>query len=246
MSRTAPTLRPNAAAVVRCRVESGGEALGRHSDFPGLPPTAVAQALSRLARAGEIERLSRGVYYRGRTTPFGPSRPDPVAVRGLAAGKATFHPAGLAAAALLGLTTQAGRREDVATAAGSLPRRLLGVDVAVRTRRPAAWNGLTSDEAAIFDFLRSRGRTGELDPAATFRRFEELLRVKGRARRLVAAAASEPPRVHAMLGAILERARLDVSLQRRLHGSLNPLSRFDFGVFSSLPTAAAWQATAKR
>ena len=35
-------------------------------------------ALSRLARDGTLQRLSKGVYYRARPTALGPSRPDPV------------------------------------------------------------------------------------------------------------------------------------------------------------------------
>ena len=60
--------------MVRQRIERGGERLWRLQDFRDLPFTAVAQALSRLTRKGMIERLSKGVYYRTRDTPFGKSR----------------------------------------------------------------------------------------------------------------------------------------------------------------------------
>ena len=54
-------------------------------DFRDFPFTAVAQALSRMARDGMIERLSKGVYYRNRQTSLGKSRPNPAAIQKLAA-----------------------------------------------------------------------------------------------------------------------------------------------------------------
>ncbi len=65
----APTAR--VATAVRLRIERGGEKLWRLEDFRDLPFAAVAQALSRMARAGAIERLSKGTYYRTRDTAFG-------------------------------------------------------------------------------------------------------------------------------------------------------------------------------
>jgi hypothetical protein len=59
------------ATAVRLRIERGGERLWRLEDFRDLPFPAVAQALSRMARAGTIERLSKGTYYRSRETAFG-------------------------------------------------------------------------------------------------------------------------------------------------------------------------------
>src|SRR5207302_8053186 len=67
--------------LVRQRIERGGERLWRFEDFRDLPFMAVVQALSRLARDGTIERLSKGVYYRTRETTFGKSRPNPAAIR---------------------------------------------------------------------------------------------------------------------------------------------------------------------
>ena len=41
---------------------------------------------------GEIERLSKGVYYRTRETAFGKSRPNPAAIRKLASRRKTVFP----------------------------------------------------------------------------------------------------------------------------------------------------------
>jgi hypothetical protein len=56
------------------------------------------------------------------------------------------------------------------------------------------------------------------------------------------AATQEPPRVRAMLGALGEFAGADEQYVRELRESLNPLSRFDFGVLATLPNARSWQA----
>src|SRR5580704_10772686 len=110
----------HAANHVRQRVERGGERLWRFEDFRDLPFPAVAQALSRLTRAGVIERLSKGVYYRSRETAFGRSRPNPAAIGRLASKRKTVYPAGIAAANLLGFTTQNATRSEIATTGPSL------------------------------------------------------------------------------------------------------------------------------
>lgn len=48
------------AKSISRRIEYGGERLWRFTDFEGLPSAAVAQTLSRLARAGKLQRLSKG------------------------------------------------------------------------------------------------------------------------------------------------------------------------------------------
>src|SRR5579863_7928229 len=117
-------------ASVRRRIEQGGERLWRLEDFRDCSFTAAAQALSRLKREGAIERLSKGVYYRPRSSVFGKTRPNPAAIQKLASKNRTY-PAGLMAANLLGFSTQAGRRRELATSALSLPRKLIGSETVI-------------------------------------------------------------------------------------------------------------------
>ncbi|GMU37769.1 MAG: hypothetical protein KJ057_11600 [Phycisphaerae bacterium] len=244
-----PTLKASSSRVagaVRSRIERGGERLWRLEDFRDLPFTAVAQALSRLARAGQIERLSKGTYYRGRQTAFGASRPNPASIQRLAARTKPMFPAGIAAANLLGFTTQTPARGELATSAGSLPRKLIGPDAVIHTRRPATWKDLSETDAAFLDFLRRAGRTSELPPETTLRRTLDLLSETGRYLRLASIAEAEPPRVRALLGALGERLGNHPKAVSRLRESLNPLSRFDFGVFAGMPNARAWQAKEHR
>ncbi len=228
--------------IVRQRIESGGEHLWRLEDFRDLPSAATAQALSRLFRSGELERLSKGVYYRSRQTAFGKSRPNPSALQELAGRRKTMFPAGLAAANLLRFTTQNAKRGEIATSAVSLPRRLVGSDTVIHTRRPEAWASLSAADAALLDFLRHAGKSSELSPADTMRRTIDLLAERGRFDRLLRVADTEPPRVRALLGAWGQQLGKSPSVLRRLRESLNPLSRFDFGIFSGMPQAREWQA----
>lgn len=229
------------AGLVRQRIERGGERLWRLEDFRDLPFTAVAQALSRLTRRGVIERLSKGVYYRTRDTAFGKSRPNPAAIQKLASRRKTVFPSGIAAANLLGFTTQTARRGEVATSGLSLPRKLIGNDTVIHTRRPEAWVGLSDTDAALLDFLRRGGKTSELSPDETVRKTITLVSEKGCFERFVKIADSEPPRVRAMLGAIGEQLKKSPAAMRRLRASLNPFSRFPFGLLSGLPCARNWQ-----
>jgi len=233
-------------SLVRQRIERSGERLWRLEDFRDLPFTAVAQALSRLTRQGALERLSKGIYYRTRETAFGKSRPNPTSIRKLMSGRKTIFPSGIAAANLLGFTTQSTRQGEVATSASSLPKRLVGGDTVIHTRRPEAWASLSQTDAALLDFLRREGRTSDLSPEATVRRTLALLSEKGRFERLLKVAESEPPRVRAMLGALGEQLGKNPPALWRLRASLNPFSRFDFGLLADLPQARHWQAKERR
>jgi hypothetical protein len=225
---------------IRRRIERGGEHLWRFEDFRKLPFTAVAQALSRLARQGTIERLSKGVYYRTRETALGKSRPNPTAIQELASRRKTVYPSGIAAANLLGFTSQTSRRGEVATSGLSLPRKLIGNDTVIHTRRPEAWARLSDTDAALLDFLRRGGATSDLRPEDTIRKTVALLSEEGRFERLLKIAATEPPRVRAMLGAIGQQLGKNPIALNKLRASLNPLSRFSFGLLSGLRYAHNW------
>ncbi|MCL1472042.1 DUF6088 family protein [Argonema antarcticum] len=233
--------RVNTAELIRRQIEEGGEAYWRQSDFSHLSPTAVSKALSRLAADGVLERVSKGLYYRPCQTRFGRSRPSQSDIQKLLT-KQNLHPAGVSAANLLGFTTQNAIQGEFATSANSVSRTIAGSRTRLHTRRPQTWNDLEATDAAMLDFLRSRGNLSELSPAETKRRLLEYFREGDRFERLVAVASSEPPRVRAMLGAIGQELRKSPQELEKLRNSLNPLSRFDFGKLSNLRYAKEWQA----
>lgn len=232
--------------AVRQQVKAGGERVWRLADFEGMPFTAVAQALSRLSRQGAIQRLGKGLYYRPRQTAFGDSKPNRAQIRSLPVRQHGVFPSGVAAANLLGFSTQNPAQVEVATDGVSLPRLIVGKETVIHTRRPEAWRALSETDTALLDFLRRRGETSELPPEETVNKLLEFFREPRRFERLLKVAESEPPRVRAMLGAIgqrLGRPKRQLSLLRK---SLNPLSRFDFGILTALDHAREWQAKERK
>jgi hypothetical protein len=201
----------------------------------------VAQALSRLCRQGEITRLGKGLYYRPRETLFGTSSPAGKRGARSAAIRSGQEGSGRSAANHLGFTTQNPGRRELATSRTSVPRILNQRRVLVHPRRPASWKRLSETDAALLDILRRRGETSELSADKTVARLLRLCSAKGRFLRFVRVAASEPPRVRAMLGAIGQSLRQPPPILQRLRRSLNPLSRFDFGILHALPFARVWQ-----
>jgi hypothetical protein len=230
------------AKIIARRIERGGERFWRFDDFQGLPPTAVAQTLSRLARLGKLERLSKGIYYCSRPTSFGKSMANPAALQKLLPKRSRAFPSGIAAANLLGFTTQIPKQKEIATNALSLPRKLIGQDTIIHTRRPQHWGDLSERDTAWLDFLRNAGKTSELSPNETILKTMKLLAEKGQFEKLLKIAFVEPPRSRAILGALGEKMCKKPVMLYKLRNSLNPLSRFDFGQFIALPTAKNWYA----
>ena len=118
-----------------------------------------------------------------------------------------MFPAGIAAANLLGLSTQSASRGNCSDqCAQSSAQACWQRNVIIHTRRPESWGESLSDEdAALLDFLRRGGRTSELSPEGTVQRTLSLLSQSGRFERLLKVARSETPRVRAILGAIGEQ-----------------------------------------
>jgi hypothetical protein len=63
---------------------------------------------------------------------------------------------------------------------------------------------------------------------------------------LLNVADTEPPRVRALLGALGQQLGKSPAVLRGLRETLNPFSRFDFGVFSSVPRAREWQSKERK
>jgi hypothetical protein len=228
------------AERIRNRIEQEGGKYWRQSDFPELPPFAVSQTLSRLVKAGILERVSKGLYYRPRTTRFGQSRPSESEIQALPIHQKVM-PAGISAANLLGFSTQNVAQGEFATVAASVPRKIIGKSVRLHTRRPETWNSLSHIEAALLDLLRTRGKFSELSEEATQRRLLLYLSEGDLYERLAAIASTEPPRVRAMLGALGQELKKSAKQLAPLRQTLNPISRFDFGKLRTLRYAKEWQ-----
>jgi hypothetical protein len=231
----------SAAVSVWQEISSGAQKYWRPSDFPHLPTAAVLQTLSRLCRAGQLERVSKGIYYLPHPTRFGRSRPSSAEIQQLSTPQ-NLLPAGITAANLLGFTTQNSISGEYATSANSFPLKIAGTSVRIHTRRPAAWHNLLPMDAALLDFLRSRGQLSELTPLETKQKLLTYFQEDSRFKRLMKVIGTEPPRVRAMVGAIGQEIKAHEHSLESIRQSLNPVSKFDFGILSNLQYARKWQA----
>ena len=215
----------------------------RISDFSDMPALAVAQALSRLAREGVIVRMSKGVYAAKGSTPervrVYDAEPQLVGV--------PLFPCSVTAANMLRLSLQCPKYAWYSTPASFVPNAIDRHSVKVVTRRPRSWSTIEPLDGALLEVLRDGCIHSELEPPDTALVLRQALMEKGRLQRIMSMVGDEPPRVRAMLGALLDRGRAAkppevLAAMRTLRASLNPLSRYRFGQLSLLPEAQRWQA----
>lgn len=173
----------------------------------GLPAPTGSRLLARLASAGELRRIRRGLYWRGGKTPLGMAPPPEDALVLALTGGGGVGLAGLSAANALRLSTQVPRFATYA-----VPGRALApfgavrfVSRAARTARVTA--DLTPIEVAVVEVLDAWERVIEIPEADAMARLEDLL-ANGAVRpeSLAMAAATEPRRVRDRLAMMLEQS----------------------------------------
>lgn len=195
----------NRAAALRERVLARDDRYWSLEDL-GDPAPAELRELSRLVKTGELRRVRRGLYWRGRKTPFGMAPPpETAAVRAMLGGIAV-GPAGASAATELGLSTQVPAGMSVAA-----PRRLSGpsgmrVHIVTRSARVARSTAqLRAAEVALLEVLESWERHVESSPSNAVARVAALVGSSTiDLSRVVKASVTEPPIVRARLRALLE------------------------------------------
>lgn len=124
------------------------------------PRGPIESAFSRLAAAGELYRVRKGLYWKGTPTPMGRSRPRVEEVA-LKLGGPGAGPAGVAAAHWLGLTTQV-----PSTFVTAVPTRVPTPWRRIKfTQRPVGrlLRELTPSEVAVLEVLRAGPEVTETD-----------------------------------------------------------------------------------
>jgi hypothetical protein len=191
------------APEVRKRVLPSRDRFWRPEDFDGSPE-AVAQTLSRLARAGELRRVRRGLYWRGAPTRLGMAPPPPDRLADEVGGGPGTGPAGWSAALALGLSTQVPRRDTIAVP-GRAPRNpgaVHFVSRAASTKRRD--ERLRPGEVALLEVLRDWNALVEVSTHDAVSRIARLADTGAvRLDRLVRASVTEPPRVRERLRRLL-------------------------------------------
>ncbi|GAB3585605.1 type IV toxin-antitoxin system AbiEi family antitoxin domain-containing protein [Hymenobacter daeguensis] len=243
-SRTSPTQQ---RLLRRLQQLTPGQIV-RFADFEqlGLSAPAVASALNRLTRTGQVQRVAKGRYRVAPTGRFGPVPPSeqqvlesllqPAATGGLE------YPTGAAIFNRLGLTTQVPREIEIATPRPK-PAKQIGT-VRVRYVRNA---GATRPEEVelrqLLDALRRIKRVPDARPAKLIIQLREKVRRLPAAdkRRLATLALSYNPATRALLGALLEDIG-EKALIPALRASLNPLTVYRLGLSAAdLPNRDLWR-----
>lgn len=191
------------APEVRAKVLHSRDRFWRPEDFPGSPD-AVAKALSRMAHAGDLRRIRRGLYWRGAPTRLGMAPPPPDRlVREIVGGPGT-GPAGWSASLALGLSTQVPRRETIAIP-GRTPRNPGAVEFVSRAASTKRRDErLRPAEVAFLEVLRDWDKLVEVPANTATARVAELVETSAvRLDRVVRASATEPPHVRERLRDLL-------------------------------------------
>lgn len=230
------------ATAVKTRIlRRPTKTLWSYTDFSDLDTSAVAAALSRLARCGKLHRVRRGIYHHPRLTAFGQSRPDPALVAEVIFKDRRSVP--VRGYHRLGLTTQVSNELKRAVDHPTRVKPIKGINIRTVTRPISRQKGIRDDERAALDALRNIRRLPDTNIADTLSRVKSLMKNGTLApRRLARFAAVEPPRVRALVGALVETVGHHSEAVDALRKSLNPLTRFKVPARRDiLPTGAEWQ-----
>ncbi|MCF0075763.1 DUF6088 family protein [Dyadobacter sp. CY261] len=205
---------------------------------------SAAKAIERLQKKGVIRKLSKGRFYKPKMTVFGEKRPDeqeilrPYLYR---QGKRIAYITGMGLYNRLNLTTQIPAVIHIASCSR---RSLTGIGY-LRVKPVKSYVDVSEENYQILGFLdalKDLRRIPDLDISAGMTLFKSMIKALGldQQDQMITLALSYPPRVRALLGAILEDIMSTPDL-RQLKESLNPFTRFALGVNSTvLKTAPTW------
>ncbi|MBK5223536.1 MAG: hypothetical protein JJE52_11815 [Acidimicrobiia bacterium] len=196
------------APTIRARI-AYADGFWRPEDFDDLGnPNAVDQALADLHTAGGLRRLRRGLYWRGRQTAFGMSRPSNAdileQITGLTHG---IGPSGYSAALALGLSTQVPRDETFALPIRTPTGLPDGMKVVSRAARGGRLDAKLRPQEVAWLEIAGSWRDHVSDPAEAERQFRAAINSESiRPERIAAAARTEPPAVRRTITSLLRAA----------------------------------------
>lgn len=206
---------------------------------------AASKALSRLVEKGIIKRARKGYYYKPKVTVFGELRPREEVLLSIYLFEKKKQVAYVTGAQLynrLGLTTQVPNAIRVA----SFEKQIKG-KVGNTIIKPAkSYVMVTSDNIKyleILDVIKDFNKIPDLNKSngivylkKVLYDFDELELTQ-----LVTYGMAYPPKVRALLGALLEALKIDFSIYDVLKKSINALSSYRYGINSQLlSTTTSW------
>lgn len=222
----------------------GYDVLGINSD----EVLAASKALSRLVDKGVIKRARKGYYYKPKVSVFGEQKPREDVLLSLylfEKNKQVAYVTGTRLYNRLGLTTQVPNAVRIA----SLDRQVKGKVGNTIVKPAKSYVKVTADNIKyleILDVIKDLNTIPDLEKTDGIVYLKNVLRSFDAAeiKKLVTYGASYPPKVRALLGALLEELKINFSTYNVLKRSMNPSSSFDYGINSQLlSTVTSWNIT---
>ncbi len=204
-----------------------------------------AKVIERLQKQGAIRKLSKGVFYKPEKTAFGELKPDyneqlrPYLFEN---GKRIAYITGTHLYNQLNLTTQKAFIVKIA----SRSKRIKIAKGAIRADAVKSYAEVTDNNYELLGFLDAIKDIKKIPDSNVVNMIKTMtdkimaLNEKKKSE-LVKYALFYPPRVRALLGAILENRNVQEIITGKLKESLNPLTKVKIGLKESdLPTIKQW------
>ncbi len=205
----------------------------------------AAKALERLQKKGTIKKVSKGVFYKPKISIFGEMPPnyDSILQNYLyKAGKRVGYVTGYVLYNQLSLTTQMAFTTKIAT-----NRNLKKINIGwLKTNSVKAYAEVTEENyplLGILDALKDIKSIPDSSASNAIKILMPKIKVfkKNDIENLIKYALQYPPRVRALLGAILENIFRNEFDLLTLKSSLNPSTNFKLGIKNTvLPTTQNW------
>jgi predicted transcriptional regulator of viral defense system len=206
---------------------------------------AASKALSRLVENGYIKRAKKGFYYRPKMTVFGETKPreetllsiylfDKKRQIGYISGTRLYN--------RLGLTTQIPNSIRIA----SFDKQVKGKVGNMLVKPAKSYVKVTADNIKYLEFLDV---IKDLNTIPDLQKSDGLVYLKkviydfdfAEIKKLVTYGVAYPPKVRALLGALLEVMNTNPVTYEVLKKSINPSSSYEYGISSTLlSTANSW------
>jgi hypothetical protein len=207
--------------------------------------SAASKTIERLITKGTLKRASKGIFYKPKQTVFGALQPkeDELLKQYLFKdGQRVAYITGASLYNEMGLTTQV---PFVITIASKTRRAFTSINYL--TIKPAkSYVEVTDDNyklLGILDAIKDFNRISDRDKNTVITILTNKLKalMPQETTNLIKYGLNYPPRVRALLGAMLERANKSLELNT-LKASLNPLSKYNYGINNNdLPNVVKWQ-----
>jgi Family of unknown function (DUF6088) len=206
--------------------------------------TAASKKIERLIASGILKRVSKGVFYKPKQSIFGALQPNETEILKqflFKNGQRIAYITGVRLYHQMGLTTQIPAMIVIAS-----HNRRGFVSIGYLNIKPAkSYVKVTNDNYELLGFLdaiKDLNRIPDLDKKSVFPLLTNQLKAFAQPKitELLQYSLEYPPRVRALLGALLDAMGLILELST-LQKSLNPLTKYNYGLQNhTLPNTFQW------